>query len=598
MTFPKHPPRFLFLIPLSLLIVQVIGAADANPAFAAQRLRLRVDQNTLRSGASTKVYVEFLDREYRQVHNDRTRVIEFQIASAGAPTGSGSFAPARITVNAGAPYGETTFASAGPGRLFIVAASAGMDAGQVLVFVTRASQGFLSQFFGIFETVAHAQDGLEILAKDQLPVVANNKSSAILYVALSEPPTSPVTVRVTTSPAAKVKYGDTEAFAFMEVKLDQNKAVSDAIHIISHNPGRVAIKASVFPRGDNDMAEVSFIPRVPTKIAFDCPGTIKSTQGYIPISLRLLDGDNVSLETDRERHIALSSADDNGVVQFESDSLVMSPGQDTVQAKFRLQALPASNELRLLATEKNDSAIKHGEFSIQVQSPVQKVLVSGPTTMSRGRKEVKYTIRLADKDGKPVVADWKRKISLSVDRGRLDVPATFIEKGQDSAVVTYYSPNTSGKFKLTADGHGLESGTIEVNVITPEFWLILFALLGALMGGIARQLHKDSKFRNIRPRWIGDDLELGVIGRLVCCLIGGLFLYWIVKLGLSQALGLPVLPATLDLGSKSAAVVLGGLGGFGGTLVLQKSAERLFGEKVDPASPQAPPPQAPPQLPA
>ena len=106
MTFPKHPPRFLFLIPLSLLIVQVIGAANANPAFAAQRLRLRVDHNTLRAGASTKVYVEFLDREYKQVHNDRTRTIAFKYA--GPQQGAaGNFSPAGITVYAGASHGAS-----------------------------------------------------------------------------------------------------------------------------------------------------------------------------------------------------------------------------------------------------------------------------------------------------------------------------------------------------------------------------------------------------------------------------------------------------------------------------------------------------------
>jgi hypothetical protein len=587
MNSPKRHLRLLFLMFLAVLVVQATEAA--NPLFAAQRLRLRVDTNTLRPGGTTKVYVEFLNREYQQVQNDRTRRIEFKYAGSGSGSATG------ITVYAGAQYGETTFTAGGPGKLFLAAESEGMDSGQILLVIMRPAQSFLSR---LFETVAYAVaefkiDGM-IVEKGQKPeeankVVANNKSPAIVYVSYSEQLTSAVIVRVTTSPAVKVRYGGKEAIGLIELPLDQNKAASDPIEIVSGTPGEVTIRALVLQRGDKDIAKVEFSPRVPRKIVFDCPETIKSTQRDVSISLALVDGDDVPITSNKERLIGLRSGDDSVVVRFESDSIVMPAGQQSVRALFRLESLPAGNELRLLAEEKTDTAIKMGESSIRIQSPIEKVLVSGPTQVNRGRKEVKFRIKLADRDGKTLPADWKRKVNLSVDRGRLDVSEVIIEKGQDSAEVTYYSPSTSGKFTLTAESQNLQSGGLDVNVIIPEYWLILFTLAGALMGGIARQLHKDARFENIKPHWQGENLELGLLGRLVCSIIGGLLFYCIVKLGLSQAFGLPILPATLDLGSKSAAIVLGCIGGFGGTLVLQKTADRFFGEKTVPASPQPQP---------
>ncbi|HEX6650747.1 MAG TPA: hypothetical protein VF075_14450, partial [Pyrinomonadaceae bacterium] len=577
----------LFLIILTVLMVQVCeSVTKANPFYDAQRLRLRVDQNTLRSGGTTKVYVEFLNREYQQVPNDRSRDIQFQLASAGSQqTGSGSFSPDRIRIEAGAWSGETTFISGQPGKLLLVAASEGLESGQVLLFVTRGQASFLSR---LIETVAYAAEEIELLPPNPRPTVANKKSPAIIYVVLSEPPTSPLNIRVTTDPAARIIYNGRESFAFVDIPLDQTKAASDQIQIISDNPGSVGVCAKVLPRGDKKTLELQFAPRVPSKIVFEGPATITSTQGEVPISLGLVDSDGVPVDSEKQRDISLSIAAEPECVRFASTSVTLAQGQPSVQAMFHLQDLPAGNEIKLLAIATADSRLGTGEKSILIQSPIEKILVSGPTEVNRGRKEVQFTIRLADKNNKPLIADWKRTINLGVDRGKLSVSQAVIEKGQDSTVVTYYSPKSTGRSILTAESRGLESGRLTVNVITPEYWLILFAIVGALMGGVARQLHKDARFENIRPRWKDDTLELGLTGRLACSIIGGLFFYWSIKFGLSQAFGLPVLPATLDMGSKIVAVLLGCTGGFAGTLVLQKVADRIFpdGKTAAPAQPQ------------
>ena len=58
--------------------------------------------NTLRSGGATKIFVEFLDRDYQQVANDGRRVIDLGQAATGTQgSGSGSISPPRLTVAAG-----------------------------------------------------------------------------------------------------------------------------------------------------------------------------------------------------------------------------------------------------------------------------------------------------------------------------------------------------------------------------------------------------------------------------------------------------------------------------------------------------------------
>src|SRR5829696_4303466 len=109
MRFPKAHVFPLTLIVFALLAFTIAGVASVDAGAAPQRLRVRLENQRLRTGETTKVVVEFLDRNYGQVANDATRVIELRQTSSGSKlSGSGHFDQQRIVIKPGAWSGEAS----------------------------------------------------------------------------------------------------------------------------------------------------------------------------------------------------------------------------------------------------------------------------------------------------------------------------------------------------------------------------------------------------------------------------------------------------------------------------------------------------------
>lgn len=574
MSFPKLTPCCFVLILFSILAATTIGTANmsADGGSVPQRLRVRVENQRLKTGEATKVIVEFLDRNYGQVVNDATRTIELGHASSGSKvSGSGKFDNPRIVVKPGAWSGEAWFTPSERGRLFLTANSDGLEAGQALVLISSSSSAsLLTRFVSLFETVAQAQDdtGFEISPKTTT-ATADGRHRAIFNVSFLASPAPGTVVRISTNltNGAILYKGDRVGSTIADIRLSEGEDISGEIAIHSAQSGNFDITASVRPDGPADRARVEFTPPRATQIIFDSdPMTIGSDACNVPLTVRLADEGGFPIEPDRPRSIRFSGVTESDQISFEPESVVVGPGQASAQVVFRLKELPLGNELKLLAT--TDQGIRAGQKSLVIKSAIEKLLIAGPTEVRRGGTETEYTVYLADKDGKHCIADWNRQIDLHVNGGLLSTAQVVIPKGARKAVVKYSSAGDTGKYVLTASSAGVSDATHTIGVINQGYWLALFALLGGLIGGVARQLHKHKTFGRIRPRWTGKHWDLGFSGRIVGSLVSALFLYWAFKLGLSQALGSPVLPAGLDLGSKTVAFFFGGIGGFAGTVVL------------------------------
>lgn len=567
-------PRIFTLILFGILAVTTITTASMNAGGGSvpQRLRVRVENQQLKKGEATKVIVEFLDRNYEQVANDATRTIVLGHASSGSRlSGNGKFNQPAIEVKPGASYGEAWFTSTQPGRLFLTASSEGLEAGQALVLITPASSAsLLNRFVSLFETTAHAQDdlGFEISTR-KLTATAGGHHRATFNVSFLQSPNPGTVVRITTNlPNGEILYKDQRVGSTIaDITLDEGKAISGEISVSSVQPGTFDITASVRPDGPADQAKVEFTPPRPSQIIFDSePTTIGSEECKVPLTVRLADAGGFPIEPVGPTTINFSRATESDQISFEPESVTVAPGRSSAQVVFRLKELPLGNEIKLLAT--NDQGIHAGRKNLVIKSEIDKLVISGPTPIHRGDTEAEYTVYLVDKDNKPRTADWNRQIDLTVDGGLLSTARVVIPKGARKAVVKYSSPADAGQYVLTASSGGIGDASYTIGVINQGYWLVLFALFGGLTGGVARQLHKHQNFGRIRPRWTGKHWDLGFSGRILGSLVSALFLYWAFKLGLSQAFGSPVLPAALDLGTRTVAFFFGGIGGFAGTVVL------------------------------
>lgn len=581
--------RFLknSLLVVVLVCTSGLGARSArksfspSPAESPMRLRLKVENNTLPSGQSTRITAEFLDRFYQPVPNNGTRVLEFGFAPPpGARVDWGSFTPQRLTVAAGLWSASTMFTSRQAGKVIITARAEGLDPAQTILLVTRPTSSFISR---LLDPVAYADNsGFEIWPGNGV-AQANGNSKATFQLTFLAPPASGTKIRVRVDPPATLLYEGKAYGAQADIALADGKAISENIDVISGTVATVALRAKVLPNGEESRAALTFTAPHPSRIRF-CEDVkeIISTQHTIPISIELTDDSGNPLQADAAKRIRLNAANDDDPVSFEPASVTFSPSQNQffAQTMLRLKGLPSSGELTLLAMP-DDGNLKAARTTIKIQSPIKGISLSGPSEVARGNAGAEYILRLTDKDGTVTAADWDRKVKLYAGYGRFNPDEVTIPKGQDAVRVRYEAAGTTGKVSLRAESGGLKEGAQDIVLITAVYWLLLAALAGGLIGGAVRYFTTSEK--PVRHKQVKAPINWrALIGAAVGSIASGVFLFLAMKLGLSRALGSLALP--LDYGTWLVAFFFGGLGGFAGPAVF----ERLVG-LVLPATPTAQP---------
>ncbi len=264
----------------------------------------------------------------------------------------------------------------------------------------------------------------------------------------------------------------------------------------------------------------------------------------------------------------------------------ISPRQPSGQAVLHLRKFPPDGQVRLLAQDAAQR-IPHTEKTITLTSPLQKVLVTGLSEVTRGQHSSDLTVHLVDQDRHHVTADLIRKVIVRAERGVVKPSEVWMNPGQEHAHVAYLSPSAIGDDTITAESPGLELGEWRVTVVTATAILALFAALGGMIGSIIRHVFK-GRVRYLLPRWTAGQLSPGLMGKALGGIVFGLVLFQVVKLGIfpvTEWVGHGVSPST---GSLMFAFLWGVLGGFGGVVVLERLLDRLFPEqgrgKTTPAS--------------
>jgi hypothetical protein len=559
---------------LVMLVMQSPGATATGhrpPASPPQRLRLKVHEKTLPVGVKTTFTVEFLDRSYGQVPNDQTRSIKLWQAPVPGESGAGNIEPGEVVVNPGEwSSAEIAFVSTQPGRLLLKASADALEDAKTLVTVTRQKASAVSRLSELLEPVVSAAPDHRIefmFLNNNAP--ANGKSPVKLNLL---PPSDQheelrVNLRVT---GAYVEYQGERRFGFAEITIPEGEGASDEISLTSNNPGEIEIRALVEPGGLKQQAKALFErPRPKSIYLDDISPTISSYQREVPFTIKLADQDKVPATSDREQLISLSSPDNSDIVEFDNQGNLNLPANvESITSTLRLKQPPATAEISLLAKDKT-GGLSSDLKTVQLESPVHKLVLSGPLEVTRGGHQAEMTVTLTDAKGTPQPADWERRIYLTADAGRLDPSEVVIQRGQERATVKYFSPEEVGKYNLRAESHGIAPATLQMRIGTATYWLITLAILGGIVGGVVKHVRKN-RLAQIRPRWTGECWDLGLSGHILGSTVSGLLLYLVFKLGLSQVIGTPILPAGLDVGTRTFAFFIAVIGGYAGIVVLKR----------------------------
>ena len=544
--------------------------AEQPAAGGPVRLRLKVDLTTFRKDQATKMWVEFLDGDYNKVANDGTRDVKFEVE----PRGSGSFSPSpTVTVKPGEwssapPY--TTFSPGREGRVLIRVSSAGLDSDQTFLLVTKPAASFLSQILGMFEPVAYADNPIKVLPTSANGTFSTSVGSRVEFQLDFGSAKAGTKIRIFTNPPAMIIDEENQAddpkkehAGEMYLTLGKNGGYSKPLSVTSGKEGEVKVLAEVLDNGPQASAIATFTPRRPRFIRFsDDSKNITADDTAFPVSVHLADGNGKFIESDRTRKITFSTANGEGVVNFRPDHLELKPNEGPKSVMVLLNKRLAGKELKLLAECPEDRSLEPRPTSVFIHSPLQSLrLQPERREVKRGSTDSEFTISLLNEDGKPSFADENRTINLTVTDGSLSQPQVTILKNQDSAKVQYFPSLATGKVVLRAESVGLREAETEIVLITPLSWLLLAALGGGLIGGVARHLPKGDGLGKYVPIFKRGSQSLAV--NILGSLIAGFIFYVAIKLGFSRALGF-VLPASLDVGTGLAACFLASVGGYMG----------------------------------
>src|SRR5262252_3847675 len=247
--------------PLIVALLVQLPASGPNARAAEQaprypfRLRLSAQANMVKAGEQIPLAVEFLDRDYQPIANDRDRAISFTFTpiTQGA---AGEVRPNPLTANANSPA-RAFFRGTQPGKLRVRADSPGLSSYEIIVSVqprsAHASPGFLSAALAgagrLLDFTVHAQDAAPeppfYFCDKKVPSLpANGKSPIKLVICLRDAPATNKTVVIRTAPACHISYNNSQPVAgAMTFPMEAGNPVSNEIELTSLDSKDVKVDA-------------------------------------------------------------------------------------------------------------------------------------------------------------------------------------------------------------------------------------------------------------------------------------------------------------------------------------------------------------------
>ncbi|HJQ24363.1 MAG TPA: hypothetical protein VKA60_10645 [Blastocatellia bacterium] len=545
----------ILLGPTLLLVARPVPQMmPAQPPPPPKRLRVTLAKNTLTEGDRTDIVVEFLDRYYKPVPNDKNREIKLKQEVSGSAAGAGDILPERLPAGAGATSLKAQFRARRAGLLKIKASIDGLEDAQALVYITRPSRrsSFLAR---LFDFTVYAQDERMIFMEriDQEPFLANNVSPVSFDLALvgQIEGDEKIPVEFKTDPLCVVRCDETDAVredGLVRLNFSKDQQVKRVSLISPARPGPVKVSAQIMPpQGMKKETTVDFKPPTPKSIFFAdlenkeiSEKRMFSNDQIEPLKIMLADERKVPLgQLTQEYRIHLSStASDNAAIAFDPDTIILSPTAAAREANLIVRQIPPAGWFNLLAQEDNRQ-LETSRLKISLVYPIQGVIVSG---MKEVNPHKEYTLRIQLTDGTktPQQSDGERVVQVSAERGQLmatsdgawaSAATVTFQRGEPFAEVKYRAPGGVGGDTISTQSNLPDNGQLAIKVVITTLLLLLWAGVGGLLGGLIKPLY-ERKVKYIKWAWVKGKLEIGLLGHGLVSIPIGIFIFLATNFGL------------------------------------------------------------------
>lgn len=580
---------FVLLAPSLLLIA--VSARVQQPSTQQlelpKRLLLRAERSTLRKNDKTQLIVEFLDRNYKRVPNDRNRIIQFTTYDDRTLGGRGAISPEKITVEAGTSLSQkATFTATVPGKLRIKATSTSLASSSTLIVITQQQASFLSR---LFDFTVHAEPDAvpEISGAEDETYYANGTSLARLEVSLASiDKDRDYNVEVRTDPQRNIRVGQPDTVevhpGLVTIRLTEDERSKD-IYVSSLKPGPVQVSARIRETGrESKRKTLEFSLPIAKRIYFkegDNPEKrllIGSHVRESVVMIGLKDESEAQIEETDQDHMIVVISPSHDPVYIEPQRLTLPRQSPSGQVSLRFDGVPENGEGYRLSARDEQGKLDYAELTIVPESLNLDLSDFGELNCNSERP---LTIQLMNATGKTRYADWDRTITVEAQVGNVRLSDSDewanstkvpMPKGAPDARLQYRAPGSSGKDTISATSSGLTAPQKTITVILPLYTLVIFAGVGGMLGGLIRHVYKD-RVRHILPKWTRGKLAVGLIGNALFSVVFGVVLFLAARQGLVKII------ASLD--TREAAFITGIVAGYGGILVLDRLLRLVFPEE-------------------
>jgi hypothetical protein len=571
----NHVRPFLFLFGVPVLVVGLCAIAPGfGQAYAPQPMRLQAKtaRTTIPAGSQSTLTVSFLDRNYGPTSNDARRTIELQPEPAG-------IVDVRRGIEAmpGQRDVPVQFTGLKPGRVLIRVISKGLEPATVVVIVAavKRSTGFL-----VPQVWAADSPNATIVVTGAGPVPANGKSLSPFVVVLDQVSTSETRVRIDTNPPGVLLFSGRNtrlANGSLIVIIPAGEQSSQEVQARTTQPGSVVISARVLPSGKLVQTTLAFEDPRPASLAFeDTPTSIPVGARSVPLRLEVADQDNIPLQRlSGTWTVSVRPSDTTAGIRLDPDHLVLSPQAPWSFVLLSVSQQPSSEELQVLATAEGNP-LRAAEKRVGFLSSVGRLNVIVPSEVNRNVRIPVTALFLKKDRDQEAATEFRRTVTFHSDEGRFDPESVVVESGGTEANTMFVGQKPGQRPKISVSTRGVDVFTTQVLVVTALWVLVLVALGGGVIGGLARFFYYAGESWGILPKKIGDSWNPGLAGNAAFCAVFGVVALLMAEYALHPFDPDHHLAITNSLIHTGSGAFLEGIaGGFVGVGILEILAERL-----------------------
>lgn len=172
--------------------------------------------------------------------------------------------------------------------------------------------------------------------------------------------------------------------------------------------------------------------------------------------------------------------------------------------------------------------------------------------------------------------EFRRTVTFHTDQGKFDPESVVVESGATEADTIFVAQQSGERPEIRVSTRGVDVFTTQLLVVTALWVLVVVALGGGVIGGLARFFYYTGESWDILPKKAGDCWNPGLVGNAAFCGVFGVVALLMAEYSLHPLDPEHHLAFTNSLLHTNPGAFLQGIaGGFAGVGVLEVLADKL-----------------------